>query len=273
MKPGVQPAVVVEVAGQRAVGSRPRRPGSAAAPTQKYGSAEVTTKTGGSDRVEQPAAPPAGDDADQRAEQRTPGWWRCRPGRASTAAPADRSWSPARRGVRADRHAPVPGDHVASGTRGTARTTFSFGLNPNDGQHLSAAPAGRRAVVGRSRSASSGLPGMNRGMKKFSVSAAQRVSTKNPSRRSRYRTTTSSSCSLSRVRFLYFWADLEYRCSQHLPDVGHVVRAPAGRRGRPASASPAMSVVLYWNQSTDSVVGMIGTSLSMRRGDLLDRST
>jgi hypothetical protein len=45
----------------------------------------------------------------------------------------------------------------------------------------------------RARNASSGLPGMNLGMKKFKVSAAQRVSTKNPSRRSTYLTATTSS--------------------------------------------------------------------------------
>ena len=44
-------------------------------PTQKYGSAEVTTKTGGSERVQPAAAAPAGDDADQRAEQERRARW------------------------------------------------------------------------------------------------------------------------------------------------------------------------------------------------------
>nr|WP_246486986.1 hypothetical protein [Kribbella qitaiheensis] len=54
-------------------------------------------------------------------------------------------------------------------------------------------------LLNRSRSASSGLPGISRGMKKFSVIAAQRVSTKKPRRRIRNLTADSSLCSLSRT--------------------------------------------------------------------------
>jgi hypothetical protein len=61
---------------------------------------------------------------------------------------------------------------------------FSSGLNPYEVSICSRAAGDSRLCV-RSRSACSGLPGMNLGMKKFSVSAAQSVSRKNPNRRSR----------------------------------------------------------------------------------------
>src|SRR3982750_2188027 len=62
---------------------------------------------------------------------------------------------------------------------------FSCGRYPNEVSISSRVAAESRLCV-RSRSAWSGLPGMKRGMKKFSVSAAHRVTTKKPSRRSTY---------------------------------------------------------------------------------------
>ena len=49
---------------------------------------------------------------------------------------------------------------------------------------------------------------------------------------------------------------------QHLLDVGHVERGRLGV-GVTSVGQPLSSLVLYWNQSTDSVIGMIGMSSSI----------
>ena len=117
-------------------------------------------------------------------------------------------------------------------------TTFLSGSKPNSASTVRNCSAVTTAppLLSRSRSASSGLPGIIRGMKKFSVIAAQRVSTKNPRRRIRYRTTTSSSCSLPRSTPTSgpTWSTGSSEPVRHRG----CCTARAGHRGRPASASP-----------------------------------
>lgn len=101
------------------------------------------------------------------------------------------------------------------------RRMFLSGSKPNSARTVRncSGETTEPPLLNRSRSASSGLPGIIRGMKKFSVMAAQRVSTKNPRRRIRNLTDTSSSCSLSPTS-PYFWADLEYRFVRTCPTSG-----------------------------------------------------
>src|SRR5262245_47393180 len=94
---------------------------------------------------------------------------------------------------------------------------FALGLNPYD-VSICCSAAGESRLCVRSRSACRGLPGMKRGMKKFSVSAAQRVSMKKPRRRKRYLILTL----LSRLALLL--SRLGVDVGQKLPDVGHVER-------------------------------------------------
>src|SRR6516225_644259 len=99
-----------------------------------------------------------------------------------------------------------------------------------------------------------GFPGIIRGRKKFSVTAAQRVSRKNPARRS-----TNRICARHplRVPGLYLGA----RCSSSWPTSGY--EYAAGRAyGLPGVTQPVKLPVLYWYQVTCWVIGMNGTSFS-----------
>src|SRR5512138_3523278 len=93
---------------------------------------------------------------------------------------------------------------------------------------------------------------MNRGMKKLTVSAAHKVIAKNPKRLSTYLMGGPS----------YFCAAFEYRCSMTCSLSG-TLYGDGSAYGLSGVGQPRMSAVLYWNQSTDPVVGIIGTSCSI----------
>ena len=101
----------------------------------------------------------------------------------------------------------------------------------------------KRAII-----AAAGFPGMSRGMRKFTVSAAQSVSTKNPSRseqephRRRRLTAPAGSAQL-------FGAEVQ----EHLLPVRDTATPPAARTGRPGVGPAGECLVLYWYQSTLSV--------------------
>src|SRR5579875_720421 len=90
---------------------------------------------------------------------------------------------------------------------------FWCGLNPN-AVSICCKACGDSWFFVRTRSACTGLPGMNRGMKKFSVNAAHRVSTKKPSRRT-----------TNLIRHLL----LASSCFLRGPRVASVSRSGAGR--------------------------------------------
>src|SRR5207248_2017173 len=115
-------------------------------------------------------------------------------------------------------------------------------LYPKEASIASIALSDRRWWV-RSIRACFGLPGIHFGMKKLSVSAAQRVSTKNPKRRSRNLTSTSSSCSPSWTATsqlpicLLLLSGLRVNVQQELLHIRNVVRGRLAVRvvlGRPA---------------------------------------
>src|SRR5207244_11332238 len=112
--------------------------------------------------------------------------------------------------------------------------------------------------------ASAALPGMRRGIRKFSVIAAHSVTTKNPSLR-RTNLTFRAPCSGS----VSSTADhLGFRCRANTPQSG-VSYAAGLANGSFCVTQPVTSLVLYWYQSTPSVIGITGTSLTITASSCL----
>ena len=205
--------------------------------------AEVITKTGGSDAVQPAAAPPGGHDADAGAEQEGQDRGHAdqaeRPRHGVQDDPADRLR------VEVQRGAEVPGGHVAQVVEVLPEQALRWCSTPKAASRALSA-CGFTGPRNLPIMASAGLPGISRGRKKFSVSAAHKVIAKKPSRRSANLMSCSWLSSGPPFRLLAGPA----RCSH---SHGHP------RPGRPASGRPGHGpAAAYFGDRCSSMLPPVG---------------